>query len=391
MPVTVLEPGDAVTAAAMLARASLEGMAVMPRGSATKLTWGAGPSRVDAYLSSAHLNSPIEHYAGDLVAKVPAGATLAEVNALLGKERQWLPLDPPYADRATIGGIVATGDSGPRRQRHGAPRDLIVGIELALVDGKVAKAGGRVVKNVAGYDLARLLCGSFGSLAVITSATFKLTPTAQASRTVVARVSLAQTATDLALAIASAPLSPSAIEIAGPPVHLLVRFETTELAAAQQASAAATILERGGAAVETLAGQPELDAWRQHEARVWSAGGTLLKVAVLPTAVADLLLEVERLASVHGLQWSAAGRAALGVVFVRLTGDVAGQAQLIAAIRERVHAGRGSVVVLEGSPDVKAQVDPWGDIGDAIGVMRAVKARFDPRHTLSPGRGPGGI
>jgi glycolate oxidase FAD binding subunit len=114
-------------------------------------------------------------------------------------------------------------------------------------------------------------------------------------------------------------------------------------------------------------------------------------VAVLPTAVADLLLEVERLASVHGLQWSAAGRAALGVVFVRLTGDVAGQAQLIAAIRERVHAGRGSVVVLEGSPDVKAQVDPWGDIGDAIGVMRAVKARFDPRHTLSPGRGPGGI
>ena len=136
-------------------------------------------------LSTARLSGPIDHCAGDLTVTAPAGARLAAVNRLLAAERQWLALDPLASDRATIGGIVATSDSGPRRQRHGTPKDLIIGVEMALADGRLAKAGGRVVKNVAGYDLARLLCGSFGCLAVITSATFKLAPLAPASRTVV--------------------------------------------------------------------------------------------------------------------------------------------------------------------------------------------------------------
>ena len=132
-------------------------------------------------LSTLGLNAPVDHVAGDLVATVPAGASLDAVNDVLRRERQWLPLDPACSNRATIGGIIATNDSGPRRHRYGTPRDLIIGIEIALADGRIAKAGGRVVKNVAGYDLSKLLCGSLGSLAVITSATFKLAPLPPAS------------------------------------------------------------------------------------------------------------------------------------------------------------------------------------------------------------------
>ena len=181
----VLEPPDVGALASILRAANANGQTVLPRGSGTKLAWGPVSPPIDTVLSTRRLESPIDHRPGDLIATIPAGATLAAVNELLGREHQWLPLDPQVSPDATIGGIVATNDSGPRRQRYGTPRDLIIGVEMALADGRTAKAGGRVVKNVAGYDLSRLLCGSFGSLAVMTSATFKLAPLPAASRTVV--------------------------------------------------------------------------------------------------------------------------------------------------------------------------------------------------------------
>ena len=131
------------------------------------------------------MNAVVAHRHGDLTATIQAGATLATSIATLAQHRQWIPLDPPWADRATIGGLVATNDSGPRRHRYGAPRDLIIGVEFARADGRLAKGGGIVVKNVAGYDLPRLLTGSFGSLGVIVTATFKLYPLTAASRTLV--------------------------------------------------------------------------------------------------------------------------------------------------------------------------------------------------------------
>src|SRR5712692_10442888 len=246
-PLAVLEPSNAATLAEMLGWANAQRLAVVPRGAGTKLQWGAAPLRVDVVLSTAGLNAPVDHCAGDLTATVPAGASLAAVNQIIGREHQWLPLDPAASDRATIGGIIATNDSGPRRQKHGTPRDLIIGVEMALVDGRTAKAGGRVVKNVAGYDLGRLLCGSFGTLAVITRATFKLTPSPPASRTIVATAQHARGLTDLALAIAAAPLTPSAIELQSPPPRLLIRVETTEAAADRQASAALKLCREHGA------------------------------------------------------------------------------------------------------------------------------------------------
>ena len=153
----LLQPCDAVELAAMLRSASDEQLAVSVRGRGTKAGWGQPAARVDAILSVARLHEPIEHCAGDLTVTVPAGTTLDALNARLAEHQQWLPLDPLAGSQSSVGGLLATNDSGPRRLRYGAPRDLVIGIEFALVDGRRAKSGGKVVKNVAGYDLGRLL------------------------------------------------------------------------------------------------------------------------------------------------------------------------------------------------------------------------------------------
>ena len=399
MAVPVFEPADPASAAATLAKAAADGLVVSVRGSATKQTWGGGGTP-GAYLSTRRLDAGIRHDPGDLVATIPAGVTLAEANRVLGLARQCLPLDPAHGDRATIGGIVATNDSGPRRHKFGAPRDLIIGIELALADGRVAKSGGRVVKNVAGYDLSRLMCGSHGSLAVITSATFRLSPVAPASRTLAVRVPDARTAAELALVLHAAPVTPSALEIEAPSARLLVRFETTERAADGMAGAARSLLEERGAAVEILDAAAERRAWDEHEALIWGRPAIVVKVSVLPTDVAGVVAELERTAA--GLDWSVTGRAALGVLLVRIGGGPDASARVVVALRAFAERRLGSLVVLQanlGSPaeaghyvlnsPAEAEHDePHGptEAGHDVlsELMRAVKAQFDPRGVLGP-------
>jgi len=381
MPPAFLEPSDAATAAALLAECAAARSPLVVRGGGTKLAWSA-PTPPPTLLSTTLLNRPIQHFAGDLVATLPAGVTLAKANAALGRERQWLPLDPPHGHRATIGGIVATNDSGPRRQQYGAPRDLIIGIEVALVDGRVARAGGRVVKNVAGYDLSRLLCGSFGALGVITSATFKLTPLPPASITLVVTPRNLAHAQALAASLAAAPLTPTALEVALSPPRLLVRFETTTQAASRQSSIAREIAEQGGAATEVLEGDAEAQAWSDHEAAVWGRGGTLVKISVLPTEVAETLAELSSTSS-NRVASAAIGRIALGVLYARLEGEASEQAAIIAALRRRAAARQGSVVVLDAPAPVRALVPAWEINPGAFGVMRAVKQRFDPHGILA--------
>ncbi|HEY7170264.1 MAG TPA: FAD-binding oxidoreductase [Vicinamibacterales bacterium] len=384
MAPAALEPADAATAAALLADCAAGGRPLVVRGGGTKLAWTTAAPPPETVLSTKLLSHPIQHFAGDLVATLPAGVTLAEANAALARERQWLPLDPPHAGRATIGGIVAANDSGPRRQQYGAPRDLIIGVEVALADGRVARAGGRVVKNVAGYDLSRLLCGSFGALGVITSATFKLVPLPAASTTLVVAPRDVAHAQELAAAIAAAPLTPTALEIALFPPRLLVRFETTAQAAARQSSIARQIAERGGAAAERLEGGPEAQAWRDHDARVWDGGGTIVKISVLPTEVAATVGELSAASSSGRVAAAAVGRIALGVLYARLEGEPAEQAAVIAALRRRAAAsGQGSVVVLDAPAALRALVPAWEIDPGVFSVMRAVKQRFDPHGILA--------
>ena len=388
-PRLVATPTSPEGLAATLAWAAAERLQVLVRGGGTKLTWGAPVDRVDVVLSTTALASVVKHRHGDLTATVEAGATLAQVNAVLAAHRQWLPLDGPWPERATVGGIIATNDSGPRRHRHGAPRDLIIGVTLARSDGQLAKAGGIVVKNVAGYDLSRLLTGSFGCLGVIVSATFKLAPVAPASRTVVVDVESLDALFPLIDRLQGSGLTPSALELEFPPARLLVRFESVEDAVVQQADEAVRLVSAWGCA-RAAAGDAERDLWTRH-ARLWEGSATLVKLSTLPTALLPTLTRLGSLAVASELRVTAAGRAGLGVVDLTLEGTAEAQARCITALRAGLPIGRGSAVISRGEPDLRQRIDSWGPIGDGFRVMQAVKQRFDPSRTLNSGRGPGGL
>lgn len=440
-PGIVAVPATGEGLAAVLTRASSAGLAVRVRGGGTKQDWGAPGEKIDLLLSTAGLTAVVEHRHGDLTATVEAGATLTAVNAVLAAHRQRLPWDPPWPERATVGGIVATNDSGPRRHGHGVPRDSIIGVTMARSDGSVSRAGGIVVKNVAGYDLARLLTGSFGCLGVILTATFKLAPLPPASCTVEVLANSLDLASVIAAELAGSALTPTAVELAWPPpgvfadgsvppmtfaaeslvttpARLLVRFESVAASVSQQAREARAMLERhqgfGSAWVIGADRAPSGDeeqAWRWH-AKHWedgfavpefdthgklraygAPGGTLVKLSTVPAELFPTLAWLARRAAKEKgrLEMAVAGRAALGVVDVRLEGPFDAQASVIGDLRERLPVGRGSAVIRRGDPALRRRIDAWGPIGDGMPVMMAVKRQFDPAGLLNAGRGPGGL
>jgi glycolate oxidase FAD binding subunit len=389
VPRVIVEPATGEAVGAVLEWASREKLCVLVRGSATKLGWGPAPRQVDILISTGRLNAVVAHRHGDLTATIQAGATLGDVNRVLAQHRQWIPLDPPSADRATIGGLVATNDSGPRRHRYGAPRDLIIGVEFARADGRLAKGGGIVVKNVAGYDLPRLLTGSFGSLGVIVTATFKLYPLTAASRTLIVEPSNLDDLGKLALKLSSSQLTPTALEFATHPLRLIIRFESIEASVAQQSETAARLVAESGYEAQALSQSAEELFWQNHGRFADDDRGALLKVSVLPTELAGTLSVIEQLAGKRG--YVAAGRAGAGVFLLRVTEDVQLQKRVIDGLRDALQLGRGSAIIVKGSPDLRAHVNVWGPVGDSLSLMKAVKQQFDPVGILSPGRGPGGL
>ncbi len=389
VPRIVVEPADSAAVGRILEWASGEKLIVLTRGAGTKIGWGGAPARIDVLLSTARMNAVVAHRHGDLTATIEAGATLASVNRTLAQHRQWIPIDPLWAATATIGGLVATNDSGPRRHRYGAPRDLIIGVEFARADGSLAKGGGIVVKNVAGYDLPRLLTGSFGCLGVIVTATFKLYPLTAASKTLVIDVRKASDLGLLAGKIAASHLTPTALEFNTHPLRLIIRFESIEASVERQSEAAAALISTAGLTAQTFSGHAEEQLWLDQARLMEDGGGALVKVSVLPTQLAETLSVIERLAGKDS--YSAAGRAGVGVFFVRIKGDEASQTRVISGLRDTLPIGMGSAVVVKGPAQLRDHLDAWGPIGDGLALMKAVKKQFDPSGVLNPGRGPGGL
>src|SRR5207247_2459349 len=210
---SVVEPGSVDEVATLLRDASRDGLAVIPRGGGTKLDWGRPPRRADLVLSTVRLDRVLEHAWGDMTATVEAGCTVARLQHALAEHGQRLACDPLWPERATIGGILAASDNGPLRARFGALRDLIIGVTLVLADGTVAKSGGKVVKNVAGYDLPKLATGSFGTLAVITQAVFRLHPLPRDTRTLTFTAPAVEPLCELALAIQGSHLAFVALQL----------------------------------------------------------------------------------------------------------------------------------------------------------------------------------
>ncbi len=385
----MVEPGSVDDVATLLRDASRDGLAVLPRGGGTKLDWGRPPRRADLVLSTTRLDRVLEHAWADMTATVEAGCTVARLQHALAEQGQRLACDPLWPERATIGGILATNDNGPLRARFGALRDLIIGVTLVLPDGTVAKSGGKVVKNVAGYDLPKLATGSLGTLAVITQAVFRLHPLPHETRTLAFAAPDVEPLCELALAIQGSQLAFVSLQVrAGRSVEpgLDVAFEGTRAGLDSQQDE----LLRLAASVTRV--DPPASVWRAREA-LWQ--GTEPAVvgtfSVLPTELRAFCAQLHEVGMAPPVGWRVVAQGA-GVGQFRLEG--APSDVLIAALRGlRTAAERrgGTLVVLAGPEDLKARFDVWGSPGDALPLVQRVKQQLDPRGTLSPGRFVGGL
>jgi glycolate oxidase FAD binding subunit len=444
VPGSIAEPESAETLAALLAWASREGASVVLSGRGTKLGWGRRPRAIDVLISTRRLNRVLAHSHGDLTATVEGGATIREVNRELIRHRQWLPIDV-VDDDATIGGALATNDSGPLRHRHGTPRDQLIGIHLATTDGRVVKAGGNVVKNVAGYDLGKLVSGSFGGLAAIATATFKLAPLPTALATVVATFRDAEATARAAGAISASQLDPAAFEVhsvAGPaafaplalrraspelaplprerrrdkartyvasgfppslrfgearwsaergggsrtsPYVLLIQFASTQAAIDAQVDQLRALIAAD--AFDLVTDEAERELWQGHMRGVWAAPGVIVRASWLPASLAAVLALLNEIAGQGTGGVEIAGRAGVGAGVIRIDGDLASSVAALGRLRAAPDV-LGHVVLLRAGPDVKQQIDVWGPASDHAALLEAVKHAFDPAGILNAGRGP---
>ena len=389
-PRWVASPASTEEAAALMRVAAREGLAVTARGSGTKLRWGGRPERLDLVVDTSRLDALVEHAAGDLVYIAGAGRSLAQVQEDVGGAGQRLGIDPPTG--GTLGGAVATAASGPLRLHHGAVRDLVIGMTLVRADGVVAHSGGKVVKNVAGYDLAKLLTGSFGTLGLITQVALRLHPVPQGRRWVTASVADAAAAGTAALAVAHSQLVPSAVELDVPAPgagSLSVLVEGHPDGAAESAQRVADLLAASGGVDVQVGEQPP--AWWGGDVAADRAGCTLLRVTHVLTGVTPLLRALSEAAAGSGVRAAhLRGSPSVGVEHVAVEGDPDVVAALVRRLRVASAGFDGQVVVLDAPDDVRARVDLWGPV-QALALMRAVKDRFDPGRLLSPGRFVGGI
>jgi glycolate oxidase subunit GlcD len=379
--------------------AAKEDLATVPAGAATWLDAGNPLERADLIVSTRRMNRLVRHEPKDLVATSEAGMTLRAFQKQLAQAGQWLPIDPPDDGGATLGGVVATGLGGPHSFGFGGPRSFVIGMKVVLADGRSIKAGGNVVKNVAGYDLCKLFTGSFGTLGLITELTFKLRPLPAETRTVVARGSLASLIS--AGPKAFAQLSPVALELISPGLAqdlqianrpdcaLMIRFVGSPRAVVAETARALKLFRDEGIQCETLAEDPE--AWSKlSAAALHSAGELKWRVTLRPTDLVAFLTDMAEIeqdkASHPGLLW----HAGLGDGRLRAIGQAPvyhrEAVRSLERLRQRAETLGGSLVLESAPSEIRDELDAWGDFGSRAGLMKRVKAQLDPQNLLSPGR-----
>lgn len=359
--------------AAVLRACAERDLAVVPAGGGTKLHWAPPPERCDVLLDLCCMNEVLEHAAGDLVVRAQAGVTMAALSAALAGEGQELALDVPFGEDATVGGTLAAPLPGPRAFRYGTARDLLIGITVVLPDGTVARSGGKVVKNVAGYDLGKLFTGSYGTLGVIAEATFRLHPMPPERRWVVAELGGARVPA-VAAALAASQAEPSAVEVDRPdPAGPLTLAALVEGTAAQ--TRAETLRELIGPA--EVSGEPP--SW-------WGQvfGDDVLVEVRFPASGTAAVLD-----AAAGCGLSLRGSPVAGRVLLEPGRELDEDelAATVSGLREKVEAAGGRVSVLAAPCQ---GVDRWGHVS-GLPLMRRVKERFDPGRRMSPGRFVGGI
>src|SRR5215471_13468307 len=470
-------PATVAEASAVLRAAAEYDLAVVPRGSGSKLAWGVPPRRCDLVVDTLRLDQVLEHAAGDLVARVQAGVGLHRLAEVLGGAGQELALDPApglgtpngvppdwagldepggpggdpgaYPGGGTVGGTVATAAAGPRRLRYGTPRDLVIGITVIRADGTVAHSGGKVVKNVAGYDLGKLFTGSFGTLGLIVEAVFRLHPRPASAAYVTVDCDGPDEAYYAVAAAAGSELAPSAVELDRPardqPAGVAVLLEGDPDGTAERTGLMAALLGKGAA---TQPGAPGWWGWpangqpgngqpgngqpRDQGSSAGQSGdgrpgseragagrpdgvahdgqaGTLIRIGFWAAGLPQILRAVDAAALGAGLDPAVGGSAAAGVIYAAVgpDADPAAVAAFVSGLREALARGDGdarpasapvpdgppvlaSAVVVHAPPKARDLMDLWGPV-PSLSLMCAVKDQFDPGHRMAPGRFAGGI
>ena len=414
-PKAAVFPSTVEAISKVLALAAGERRVVAPWGGGTQMALGNVPSRVDLVLGLRRLNRILFYEPEDLVASVEAGISLEALQEELARKGQFLPLEAPIPSRATIGGILAANASGPSRLAYGTPRDWLIGIKVVNSDGAVTKSGGRVVKNVTGYDLNKLYTGSLGTLGVIVEATFKLAPLPPDKRTLVALYPSLPAAMDSAQDLLRQGYTPQALHVINREIMgrlpgltisgdgeaaLLVLFAGRMLAVKRQGDDSAKVMERGGAsAVEYLPHGEGDGLWQALTDLGWAEEGLphlVAKVSTLPSEVRDVVA----MASSLGIPPFTQGMVAdVGWGLVRLlwwAGEDSSNARenledTITRLREGARRLGRYAVVERCSVEVKRNIDVWGDSLEGMAIMRSIKQELDPAGILNPGRFAGGI
>jgi len=403
VPRWVVRPASIDQLSRVLALAQDGGLAVLPRGAGSALELGNPPSRADVVADLSGLDRVVEYNPDDLTITVEAGIVAGALATLLAPHRQFLPLDPPGAAARTLGGITATGASGPLRTRYGTPRDLLLGVRFVQADGVVTWGGSKVVKSVSGYDVPKLMVGALGTLGVLGELTLRLHPLPDSERSWLILLESAEAAQALVERLVDSPLQPNRIEFFnGRALRLLpaepaiagvaVSIGSVADAVREQGERLSAMAKAGGARIVPL---PE-GFWSAAESALACPGGwTVLHVASLAGRLADTAGAIESAARAAAprVEVRLSGGAGLGT-FRALVGDasVAETAAVTTRVRARVAELGGGVVVARGPAELRRAVDPWGPVEPGpFALMRALRDEFDPKRVLNPGRFVGGL
>lgn len=388
-PQFILQPGTEQQLADTVRLANEAGLAVIPRGGGTKVGWGNPPLRADLVLSTERLNRVIEHAWADLTVTVEAGCTFRALQQTLAKHGQRLALDPLWPEKSTVGGILSVNDNGALRLRFGVLRDLIIGVTIALPDGTLASSGGKVVKNVAGYDLPKLMTGALGTLGVITHAVFRLHPLPHDTRSFSIPAANPDEAQRLALGIQDSKLAHVALQSrfsAEGAASIDILFEGTKAGIDAQA-----------AQLRVLCGSTQISeassaVWNMRQ-DLWSFSNStetaIAKISALPNDMARVVELLRRAADSANVRWKSLIYAT-GLGWLRLEGATENLRRALTSLRSDLEKMGDSLVLLH-RPAALFPFDAWGTPGDSFPLMEAVKHQLDPRSTLNPGRFLGGI
>jgi glycolate oxidase FAD binding subunit len=403
IPETVEQVSHAV------ALANQQGLTLITRGGGSRLNLGGIPERFDVLIETTILTRLLEHEAPDLTCHVEAGITLAALKAKLATKGQWLALDPPDAQLATIGGILASNASGPKRLRYGTARDMVIGLHVVQASGEIARSGGSVVKNVAGYDLNKLYIGSLGTLGIIVEANFKLQPLPANERTLILTFTNAEDAISTVIALTGSHLIPSAIELIDSnaasdmtdffgltlPTNgytLAVIFEGSTSSIDRHLHETRLLARKNDALLsDDLVGKEQEEFWnivREH-----TQGTITCKATVLVSKMASYLKTIKQVCEKHELEAAVVAHAGNGILYIELR-PVDATYRLVEAIKElRLHAqeARGSIVVERCPSDLKRLISVWGEPDQNFFLMQRIKQQFDSRGTFVMGRFVGGL